>query len=325
MRSAVVTASVLLASASAEASAPPVVAVLDLQGSGSGFKKKELETVSEYVSTQLAASGRFQVVPRSEVKRALAGQKQDSYKQCVDESCQIELGKELAAAKTVVGSIRKFGKVCMVNLRMFDLAKAATERAGSARGECTATKVLVSVDRAVASLTGVQTNAVAQPTVTALTPSAPVTTAPPVVAPPPVTAPPSVTAPPVAAPPVAVAPGSDLLATARALSTTRHRRSYVLKLASVEQRICKLTRDTANVMTACTTAPQSRACRRAQRRSDRNTKRVNKFVIKRNDLLAKASRAEGQPFAQALTDLTRRVSECWCDGSRANRRACAVR
>ena len=155
MRNALFVAFLVLTSATAEASSRPVVAVFTLEGKGTGFKAQELDSVSEYVSTQLAASGRFTVVPRSEVKKSLRGQKKESYKGCYDESCQIEIGRELAAEKVVVGSIRKFGKVCMVNLRLFDLAKSASERAGSARGECGDAKVLVSVDRALTTLTGV--------------------------------------------------------------------------------------------------------------------------------------------------------------------------
>ncbi|MEM7676470.1 MAG: hypothetical protein AAF449_10750, partial [Myxococcota bacterium] len=77
----------------------PVIAVFTLKGEGTAFKPVELDSVSEYLSTQLAASGRFQVVPRDEVKKALVGQKKASYESCYDESCQIEVGKELAAEK----------------------------------------------------------------------------------------------------------------------------------------------------------------------------------------------------------------------------------
>ncbi|MEL7369395.1 MAG: DUF2380 domain-containing protein [Myxococcota bacterium] len=132
----------------------PVIAVFTLKSEGTSFKPSEIESVSEYVSTQLAASGRFQVVPRDEVKKAIVGQKKASYEACYDESCQIEVGKELAAEKVVVGSISKFGAVCLVNLRIFDLAKSAAAMAGTARGACAAEAVLASVDEAVERLIG---------------------------------------------------------------------------------------------------------------------------------------------------------------------------
>ena len=320
MRNVLLVVGLALTAAPAEASSRPVVAVFTLEGKGAGFKARELDSVSEYVSTQLAASGRFTVVPRSEVKKSLRGQKKESYKGCYDESCQIEIGRELAAEKVVVGSIRKFGSVCMVNLRLFDLQKSASERAGSARGECSDAKVLVSVDRALTSLTGVAlatTGAVVSPIVQSTT----------YVPPPPYTPAPQ-SAPPTAAPATAAPPDTSnmpLLRAARTLGATRKRRSYIRSMASLERSLCRVKTDSAKQQAVCARAPNTRACVRANRRLIRLKARADKYLAKRTSVLTQATQREGQGFGQALDGLSRRVGACWCDPARATKQACTVR
>ena len=323
MRNALFVAFLVLTSATAEASSRPVVAVFTLEGKGTGFKAQELDSVSEYVSTQLAASGRFTVVPRSEVKKSLRGQKKESYKGCYDESCQIEIGRELAAEKVVVGSIRKFGKVCMVNLRLFDLAKSASERAGSARGECGDAKVLVSVDRALTTLTGVAFAAVGSSIQPTTYPPVPVPQ--PYVPPPP--APMPQKSPPVSPPDVAPADTSGLtiLQAARTLGSTRKRRSYIRSMAGLERSLCRNRADSDKQRAVCASAPRARACVRANRRLTRLKARADKYVAKRTTVLTRATQNEGQAFGQALDGLSRRVGACWCDPARVSRKECKVR
>lgn len=144
----------LLSTSSAHAAARPIVAVFDFEARGVTFGPGELESLSEYVSTELSASGRYEVVPRTELKRALAGEKAKSYDACYDESCQIEIGKEIAAEKSLAGTISKFGSSCIVTLRLFDLARATGEAGATHRGGCQADDILTSVEAALAKLAG---------------------------------------------------------------------------------------------------------------------------------------------------------------------------
>ncbi len=130
----------------------PVVAVFPLNGKGTGFKTAELERLTEYVSAQVTASKKYQVVPQSEIRSAIKNQVKKSYKQCFDEKCQIEIGKSIAAEKTIFGGISKFGKRCMVNFTLYDLEKATSEEAGSARGGCGEDDVLNLLDVALGQL-----------------------------------------------------------------------------------------------------------------------------------------------------------------------------
>ncbi len=133
-----------------------MVAVFALQrqdaASDNGPKKGALEPLSGYMGARLVASGRYLVVPTEELKRVLAAQKAASYKDCYAESCQIEVGKELAASKTLAGSVTRVGSRCIVTIRLYDLLSAAQEKAGIAKGGCEEDDVLDSLDNALARL-----------------------------------------------------------------------------------------------------------------------------------------------------------------------------
>jgi hypothetical protein len=115
----------------------PVVAVFNIEDQGAGLSKILVDRLSKYLATRLAESAGYAVVPRSDLQKRLQEQKKASFKQCYDQSCQIELGRELAAEKTVSAQIMKIGKKCTLTLNIYDLKKATTEAAASSdRGAC---------------------------------------------------------------------------------------------------------------------------------------------------------------------------------------------
>ena len=144
---------VMAAPATAEAPRP-VVAVLGLQNEGAPLKKPFVNRMSAYISVQLVSSGRYAAVPNDAVKRALSEKKAESYRECYAESCQIEIGQEVAASKVLSGKILKAGERCIVTLSLFDLRKAAQERAATGRGACSEGGVLASIDAAFRGLVG---------------------------------------------------------------------------------------------------------------------------------------------------------------------------
>jgi formylglycine-generating enzyme required for sulfatase activity len=129
------------------------VAVFEVEAKRVGLPADALEGMADYLGTLMARRG-YQVVPRSQLKERLSAQKKDSYKQCFDESCQIEIGKELAADKSLATQILKLGGECKVNLGLFDLKKAASERAGTASGKCDEANVVKSLEAAVLDMFG---------------------------------------------------------------------------------------------------------------------------------------------------------------------------
>jgi hypothetical protein len=134
-----------------------VVAVFDLEAKGVALKPDAIDRLSSFLETRVAASGQFEVIPRSAVKGRLTEQKKSSYAKCYDEACQIEIGKELAAEKIVDPSVIKIGGTCNVTLALVDLKKATTERATNSEGPCTEEGIASSLKKAAAELTAPKT------------------------------------------------------------------------------------------------------------------------------------------------------------------------
>jgi len=88
----------LALSAGPAAAEPAILAVFELQSSVK-LSRRDASALDDYLSTRLARRGRYSVVPRSDVQHALREKKAESYQACYAESCQIEIGKELAAQR----------------------------------------------------------------------------------------------------------------------------------------------------------------------------------------------------------------------------------
>ncbi len=116
--------------------------------------KAACDGVADYLATRLTESGRYQVVPRDQLRQRLVQEKKKSYKECFDQTCQIEIGKELAAEKTLSTKVIRLGKRCTVTLTLYDLRKAATEAAASQHGSCGEDEVIGSLDKALDKLFG---------------------------------------------------------------------------------------------------------------------------------------------------------------------------
>ncbi len=143
------------------ASGPPIVAVFDIEDRGARLKSGVISNLTDYLSAKLTASGAYHVIPNDEVRGRLRGQKAESYKSCYDQSCQIEIGKELAAGKSISTKLLRIGKTCVVTVSVYDLASAATEHAATQEGKCSEEGVMASISKAVETLVGPRTLAAA--------------------------------------------------------------------------------------------------------------------------------------------------------------------
>jgi len=126
----------------------PIVAVFDLESRGSGLTQAELEDLAALLRARLAECG-FQVVPQAQIRERLRAEAVESYRACYDESCQIELGRELAASAIVSSQVLRLGERCQLTALLYDLGKAAAGQAGVAEAGCSAAELLPAV-RAVA-------------------------------------------------------------------------------------------------------------------------------------------------------------------------------
>jgi hypothetical protein len=132
----------------------PVTAVFRIENRGSDLKDEEVEALTDFLSTKLGEQGRFQIIPRDEIRRRLVKQKKESYKSCYDKQCQVEVGRELAAQFSVSAGISKVGTRCLITAALYDLKKAATWRTATAKAACDADALLVAVEEIAAKLSG---------------------------------------------------------------------------------------------------------------------------------------------------------------------------
>ncbi len=139
-------------SGKASALEKPVVAVFDIETQLVKLSAPVLNGMSDYLASLLAESGVFQVVPRSELKKRLLNQKAESYKNCYEQTCQIALGRELAAGKSLSTQIFRLGGGCKLSMSLFDLKRAATEAATTTSGQCDEKGLVSLLDVAVKQL-----------------------------------------------------------------------------------------------------------------------------------------------------------------------------
>ena len=136
----------------AEAS-KPIVAVFEIQNRAK-LSAMVIEQLTELMAVQLTASGRYKVVPSAELKSALGTKKTQTYEGCYDEACQIEIGKELAAEKTLATKVSKLGRTCIVTMQLFDLRESTSEKAATKKGKCGEEDILELIDDAILELIG---------------------------------------------------------------------------------------------------------------------------------------------------------------------------
>lgn len=126
-----------------------VLAVFDIDDKGQ-LSATERDFLTEILATSLSAAG-FRVVPRAQLRDRIASEKGKSYDSCFDEACQIELGKAMAAEKSLATQIISIQNECTVMATLFDLRTETAE--GSVvvdQVECTS----LSMKRALIALAG---------------------------------------------------------------------------------------------------------------------------------------------------------------------------
>ena len=151
----------------------PIVAVFGIEARDINLKPSVLASLTNYLASKLSESGQYEVVPQDKLAEALAAKKKESYKQCYKQSCQIEIGQELAASKALATQVMKVGTKCTVTANFYDLAKKTSGKASTAKGPCSEDGIQSSIDEVVAKLTGASTLPPAPPPSPVSAPSPP--------------------------------------------------------------------------------------------------------------------------------------------------------
>ena len=114
----------------------PVVAVFDIQVKDAPLSAAIVEKLTDLVAQELGLEGVFQIMPPGDVKNALREQAGESYKQCYNEKCQIDLGRQLPANKLLSTSITKIGDNCRVVGLLYDLRRQTTDTIAKENAGC---------------------------------------------------------------------------------------------------------------------------------------------------------------------------------------------
>lgn len=108
-----------------------------------------LRALSERLRVRLAET-RWHVIDRTAQEtrwsEVLQGEKHRSYRTCDDPSCQIPLGRALAASHLLRSSISRFGDTCVFGAELVELEAEVTVAAGSTQGPCDELSLLESAD-----------------------------------------------------------------------------------------------------------------------------------------------------------------------------------
>jgi hypothetical protein len=127
-----------------QAGAGWVVAVMNVEDSNAGERERALDpglvrNLGDQIRVFIAQRG-VHTIDRGAQEKALKDQissaKSESYKSCYDDSCQVELGKALAASHILRTRVTRFGKRCVLNGELIDLKAEVTMAAASSQGDC---------------------------------------------------------------------------------------------------------------------------------------------------------------------------------------------
>jgi TPR repeat protein len=138
----------------AYAGGPPVVAVFEIEDTGGAraLKKELVASLGDYLDGQLAEGGVYQVVPREALRAQLAQAKRESTRACFDDACQIEIGKAVAAEKTLSTRLIRIGEVCILKSSLFDLRREVSEHVANTKTGCKEDDLIAAVEEVAAKL-----------------------------------------------------------------------------------------------------------------------------------------------------------------------------
>ncbi|MCK5795889.1 MAG: hypothetical protein KAI47_01810 [Deltaproteobacteria bacterium] len=131
-----------------------VVAVFDIADPSKRFKQETLDQLTDYLAAQLAAVTNVKVIPRSQLRQRLVKERKKSYKRCYDSSCQIEMGKAVAAQKTLGTKLLRIGNTCAIASSLYNIRTETTDRAATVDTRCSADALLSAIKRLVRKLAG---------------------------------------------------------------------------------------------------------------------------------------------------------------------------
>ena len=108
---------------SAEAEDRPVLSVLNFEYSG--LSVSEVNLVTDIITSHVQKTGVFRVIDRFQ-RKTVMDEIAFSRSGCVDESCQLEIGRLLSAGFIITGSLGRVGSLYVMNLRLIAVETGET-------------------------------------------------------------------------------------------------------------------------------------------------------------------------------------------------------
>ena len=101
------------------------LAVLDIQATG--VEPELIPTLTEILTVEIDAIGKYKVIAGRDVQSMLGFEKQKDIMGCTDASCLAEIGGALGVERSVAGHIGKVGSTYVINFKLINIRQADTE------------------------------------------------------------------------------------------------------------------------------------------------------------------------------------------------------
>ena len=117
----------------------PLLAVMDIQDRTGALSAEVIDNLTEYLRGLLAESGKYTVIDRSRqakaIKDVLQKERKETHKACYERSCQVPVGRILAADQVLVTTFMKVGSQFMLKAEILRLDTEASSGGATARGD----------------------------------------------------------------------------------------------------------------------------------------------------------------------------------------------
>ncbi len=103
------------------------LAVMEFEDRSGTLSKQVLSDATEYLRGALISANKYTVIATERQNQAMIkDMKKESYKECNDKNCQIQLGQALSADTILRTTITRLGQTFVIASELIDLAKEAT-------------------------------------------------------------------------------------------------------------------------------------------------------------------------------------------------------
>ena len=133
------------------------LAVMEIDDKSGKLSKTLLENAAEALRSEIGATNKFVLISKDRQRQAMIkGEKKESWKECYDQSCRIQLGQALTADSILTGIITLFGGTYTLTVEQVDLAKEATIKTAKADFNGTEKGLAEAIKSIAAQISGVR-------------------------------------------------------------------------------------------------------------------------------------------------------------------------